>query len=252
MEELKYRIQELYNEFFQKNETDPITGIWNGDADGRKLRFATMPHIGENYGKAPIKILFVGLDVGRDEHKVESKIDIISSFEYRSDCFANTKINKAPNAHTAGTFIASLHLLQDKYKEVYSKVEKDFMDMQCRAVVKRLKKAFPRENLDVLSNVALVNYYKYVTVGREKRVGNEDRHTSFNYIPKINIDNLFLSEIEILNPNIIWFQSNDFMGYDIFKKLKAMGKQIIATYHPSYLRANSPRYISEQIQKQLK
>ena len=61
--ELKNNLSLLYRDFFEDMKIDSKTGI----VMGTNLRFTGFPYIGSNYVTAPIKILFVPLDTGKDE-----------------------------------------------------------------------------------------------------------------------------------------------------------------------------------------
>lgn len=244
MEKVQDKIEKLYRDFFDelgidynKSNFDELagSGIWKSAPEGKNLRFATLPHIGENYGKGKMKILFVGLDIGKDEYykynrfqTFDMRRDNISI--YRSDCFFNK------NAHMSGTYFETLFLLKDEYPDTWEKVY-EFKDNQNKPLLNKLKDFLP---VDLLTNIALTNYYKFVAIGREKRQGGEDRDC---FGRNKEIEKLFLDEIEILAPDIIWFQGIDFNRFEIVKELKKTNKVIIG-YHPSYYPvANTPQYI---------
>lgn len=170
-QKLKAQIQERYNCFYKKMGIDTDTGIWNKSPQGKKLRFATMPHIGENYHNAPKKILFVGLDIGRDEQKVEYNLDIITNFQYRRGCFVLEKF-KIPNPHVSGMMIDTLYLLKTKYEDIWNEVFVNLSNIQNRSVINRLQSTFP---ISILDYVSQTNFYKFVTVGRKDRTGATDR-----------------------------------------------------------------------------
>jgi Uracil DNA glycosylase superfamily. len=232
LEQIKNEITSLYNDFYEKNEIDPKEGIWHNAPEGKKLRFATMPHIGEHYAEADKKILFVGLDIGMEEEKY------IIPLKYRRDCFVH-KITNCPNAHVSGMMITALFLQREKYTELWNEVLEN-RNLQNRAIVNKMRDSFPSYILD---NVAQTNFYKFVTVGRTYRTGASDRQFFSNEQEKI--EELFLKEVEILNPDIIWFQGKEFEGYSVYRELKKTSKKVIVSYHPSYIRACTPNYIIE-------
>ena len=61
--ELRDKLLKRYDQFFKDMEIDSKTGIVKGSAK----RFTGYPYIGRNYCNAPIRILFIPLDVGKDE-----------------------------------------------------------------------------------------------------------------------------------------------------------------------------------------
>lgn len=257
-QKLRAQIQERYNCFYKKMGIDTETGIWTKAPTGRELRFATMPHIGENYHNAPKKILFVGLDIGKDEQKVEYNLDIITNFQYRRDCFVPKSFTGCPNVHVSGMMIDTLYLLKTKYEDIWNEVFVNLSNIQNRSVINRLQSTFP---ISILDYVSQTNFHKFVTVGRGLpnkdgvklgRAGATDR-AFFGDSPEervqnqIDIEQLFLDEVELLNPDVIWFHSNDFSkkcnDYRVLKTLRDQGRQIIVSYHPSYKHACTPKYI---------
>lgn len=236
LEQIKNETTSLYNDFFTKNKIDPKTGIWNNAPEGKKLRFSTMPHIGNHYTKSDKKILFVGLDIGMDEE------DSINSLEYRRKCFVH-EITKCPNAHVSGMMITALFLLRDNYLESWNEVL-THRNLQNRAIINKMRDNFP---CNILDNVAQTNFYKFVTVGRTCRTGASDRQFFGDEQDKIK--ELFLKEVEILNPDIIWFQGKEFEGYSVYRELKKTSKKVIVSCHPSYIGACTPNYIIELTKK---
>jgi hypothetical protein len=220
---IENQITILYNKFFKKNKIDLNTGIWNNSKIDRELRFATMPHIGDNYSSTQIKILFVGLDIGEDEY------DRLQTFDERRNnvSMPNDEFFQK-NPHMSGTYIETLCLLKDYYFNEWTHVH-NMRDYQNRSVLLELKDILP---INLLRNTAQTNYYKFVTKGRvNRRQGASDRD---HFGISNEIKKLFLDEVEILNPDIIWFQGNDFKDYEVFKELKEKTcKRIINAYHPS-------------------
>lgn len=58
-----------------------------------------------------------------------------------------------------------------------------------------------------------------------------------------DIEQLFLDEVELLNPDIIWFHGRKYNGYRVLKTLKDNGRQVIVSDHPSYKNACTPDYV---------
>lgn len=67
-EELKRKIEKLYMAFFKDMNIDFQTGI----VKGTNKRFSGYPYIGKNYVSAPVRILFIPLDCGKDECRNEN------------------------------------------------------------------------------------------------------------------------------------------------------------------------------------
>lgn len=214
-------IEKVYEEIlFKDNFVDRKTGIVNKDKT-RKL--ATFPYIGSKYGTSK-KVLIVGFDIGNDECSGE-----ICSLEHRNQIETNSL--RDLNPHIGGTYFTALYFLKDDlnlnnfWEETKStKYGKTF------ATILRKVPQLPIEN--PLSYIAMTNFFKYVTVNRvSSRRGDFDRI----FIDKEKETNLFLSEIEVLNPDIIFFQSKGFQNLD--KKIKdailSRGIKIYYAYHPS-------------------
>lgn len=264
MENLKKRTQDVYHKFFDelnveydKGNTIGLTGsgLWKNAPKDRELRFATMPHIGENYLNAPKKVLFVGYDIGNDE------IGKIQSFEDRH--FSSVDLTKIKSPHIAGTYMETLYIFSqfdDKYKEIWSYFS------ECTSPNdSTLRNAADKIHLDsnLLSYVAQTNLYKFVTVGRGKanesgskngRRGASDRDW-FGY--REEIENLLIEEIKILKPDIIWFQGLYTINDSIWKKMVANCNWSMSkyhSYHPADFKhgSNTPKYISEIISMEVK
>lgn len=195
-------IQSLYQHFFMQNKN---VSDKTGKVRGINKRFASFPFIGENYGKTK-KILFVGMDIGRDERD-----GIISLEERRSD-IQELYIGNF-NHHIAGTYFLALNYLKEelglsKYWKEVSKEDKFSASILNNNDNKKSERFFPNhENLNVLSYIALTNYYKFVTVDRENRSGDKDRVHVLE--PAIE-EKLFLDEVDILTPEHIIFQGLEF------------------------------------------
>lgn len=194
-------ILEKYQEFLNQNK-----GISDkGKVRGKNKRFASYPFIGENYGKTK-KVLFVGMDIGKDER------DNIISLEERREDIQNLYIGSF-NHHIAGTYFSALYYLKDelgltKYWKESSKQDKFSASILNNVENRKADRFFPdHENINVLSYVALTNYYKFVTVDRENRSGDKDRVYVFE--PAIE-EKLLFDEVSILKPEVILFQGLEF------------------------------------------
>lgn len=88
--ELKDNLSYMYRDFFEDMKIDSKTGI----VIGNNLRFTGFPYIGRNYVTAPIKLLFVPLDTGKDEcfkiiHIILLRIEKIY---FRQECWTSIPI----------------------------------------------------------------------------------------------------------------------------------------------------------------
>lgn len=219
--EILKSIETKYHEIlFNDKFVDNVTGVVKSDTL-RKL--ATYPYVGSKYGEAK-KVLVVGFDIGNDECKGK-----ICSLEYRRQ-IENYNLRKL-NPHIGGTYFTALYFLKDELKlsEFWEDTKSSKYAKTFATILKRVPK-LPDTN--PLSYIAMTNFYKYVTVGRTKsRRGNFDRV----FIDKEREIKLFLAEIEILNPDVIFFQSKDFQFLDRKIKDTILSKGIKAyyAYHPS-------------------
>lgn len=218
-EELVKTIKKAYHEIlFQDNIIDFVTGL----VDGFNKKFATYLGIGNNYGIGK-RILIVGLDIGSDETE-----DKIQSLEERSESIQSVHSNMNP--HMAGTYFTALYLNEEikEYKEFFDRVKYSTI---FQTIIKRNLDKLPKEN--PLSSIAFTNFYKFVTPKRTSKLGGLDRNI---FIKDVEL-NLFLKEVEILNPDIIFFQSTDFNS--LLKDQKLINilkdKKVFVGYHPSKL-----------------
>lgn len=93
-----------YQRFFEELGIDPESGVLE---IAPTKKFATFPYIGSSYFGAKRKILFVGMDIGRDETPGR-----IQSFEERN---ATIECDTHFNKHIAGTYNTALYLLKEHY-----------------------------------------------------------------------------------------------------------------------------------------
>jgi hypothetical protein len=220
------QIKKEYLSFFTDEAIIPCTGI----KEGTNKRFATYPFIGSEFGKTK-KILFVGLDIGKDENY---KNNAIISFKSRKIKIEDENRDNH-NTHIRGTFVTAGYLIdqitfdkQETYKTSIKNTD-------------NLKKNY-------LKFVSLTNYYKFVNVKRKNRLGSFNRKD-----PKLAQD-LLKKEINILNPDIIVFQSKSFSTNktlnDFVKSLNNKNMTIYLSNHPSDtygLRQNTTKLINTLI-----
>ena len=214
-------IEKIYDEIlFKDNFVDKKTGIVNKDSN-RKL--ATYPYIGSKYGSAK-KVLIVGFDIGNDECRGE-----ICSLEHRNQIETNNL--RELNPHIGGTYFTALYFLKNdlNLNEFWEETKSTKYGKTFATILRKVPQ-LPNEN--PLSYIAMTNFFKYVTVDRaSSRRGDFDRI----FIDKEKEINLFLAEIEVLNPDIVFFQSKGFQNLQekIKNALLIKGIEIYYAYHPS-------------------
>lgn len=211
----KEQIEIAYQNFFKDFDIDSSSGVLGKYPN---YKFATMPHIGSNYFSAKKKILFVGLDIGKDETHGKYQDLTERNSEVESDI-----IFKSP--HIAGTYCASLYCLKDVYD--WENIWSTFSSYPSYSQATKIQHHKKGEN--PLSFVSLTNLHKFVEKGRENRSGDSDRKFKDK-----RIEELFLfKEIEILKPEIVFFQGKLPSSY-IIQKIKEIKIKMIAAPHPSY------------------
>lgn len=214
-------IEKVYEEIlFKDNFVDRKTGIVSKDKT-RKL--ATYPYIGSKYGKAK-KVLIVGFDIGNDECKGE-----ICSLEHRNQIESNSL--RDLNPHIGGTYFTALYFLKDdlNLNDFWEETKSTKYGKTFATILRKVPKL---PDVNPLSYIAMTNFYKYVTIDRtSSRRGDFDRI----FIDREKEVNLFLSEVEVLNPDIVFFQSKGFQNLDRKIKDALLDKGIEAHYgyHPS-------------------
>jgi len=225
---LKTQIKDLYEQvFFKDGFADRTTGI----VTGTDKKIATYPYIGDKYGKSK-RILIVGLDIGEDETPNE-----IQSFEYRNQCWKTLFKENGEladfNQHRAGTYFTALYFLRnyEKFESLFNIISNE--DNVFISLIKKYSKEIIKSE-NPLDYIVQTNFYKYVNNKREGRTGNLDRiHIDFDR----EIE-LFLSEIKLFNPDIVFLQSTTFnynkvLNKEIKKELINQGIELYIGYHPS-------------------
>lgn len=211
--QIQEELTALYDEFFRKMNIDPQSGLWKDAPENAPVRFASMPYIGDDYAEAPVKILFAAYDLGNDEL---SGSDRIQTFEERHDAV----VSNPSSLHIAGTYVTTLCLLKDQYADEWNRILTNETKSNI-AVIKNSPDG-------VLEHVAMTNRWKFVTVNRIQRQGSSDRV----YRNKQAEVELFYKEIEILNPDIVWFQGTK-GAYEYAETLKTQGRKVYVANHPS-------------------
>lgn len=203
----------------------------NEHLDLHKKKFATYPYIGSKYGNSgnTEKILFVGLDIGKGRWEGG-----IQTFSERRRGIEDTDFC-LHNPHIAGTYMAALYFLKDKFgwnaqwKKILS------TRLTCQKVLRSdQKELLPSKDplqysKNPLSYCALTNYYKFMTEGVKKMRAPENRE----WLCQDKEKRLFLNEVDIFDPDIVIFQGKGFLK--AAKDLKSEGKvrEIYVGYHPA-------------------
>ena len=231
MEKTIKQLDQVYQLFFDEMKIDKNTGV----VSGTNKRFVTKPAIGKNYFKSERKVLFVSLDVGKDELFVEKGINAYQSIESRTEsvCYS-----QPTNPHMSGVYGTSLYLLKEKNN--WDK-ESSLMENSSVSFLKFLNENFNEMPKEVLSNISLINFYNFVEIGREKRVGNSDR----KFLNKKAELKLVIDILNVLKPNDIIVQGfpiHKFFNNEIKSKLDFNCK-LYNVIHPSVF----GRYIKYQI-----
>mgnify|MGYP001266305477 CR=1 FL=1 len=226
MQELETELNKVYDVFFNTLDIDKTTGIVNNIKSNK--RFATKIAIGKNYLSAQKKILFVSLDIGKDENFVDKKQNNFQDFEQRRNSVCNIGYLNEKNPHMAGVYGTALYFLSNYNNWMTSwKLLESTNNFFKEALITN-KEVLPQ---DVLSNISLINFYNFVTVGRETRTGGNDR----NFInEKIELE-LLTNIIKTINPDIIVVQSKTLSNYfkNIIKPNIPDEIDIYIGYHPS-------------------
>ena len=214
---MQSELKTKYQELFKKFGIDEKTGCLNNTPN---IKFPTFPYIGSKYGLSK-KILIVGLDIGSDE-----KVGGIQSFEERRKAIEDKLVSKH-NPHIAGTYFTALFFLKDNLnlQNYWNKLK------NCPTCQRALQNQEELPDVNLLSYIALTNYYKFVSVNRKNKTGGENRI----HLNQEEENTLLIDEIKALNSDIIIFQSKNFKNkhYDLLLKIKDLGKRVIVIYHPS-------------------
>ena len=247
LSELKNNISILYRDFFVDMKIDTKTGV----VDGTNLRFTGFPYIGANYVNAPMRVLFIPLDTGKDEC---FKNNSYHSFEDRESIFPTGMLDF--NAHIAGMYATALYILKEKmgYETAWDRLWRVRDSYKIAKAIRFGKDFLPQ---DLMSYIAYENRFRFVSLRRgwdengneiSERGGNKDR----KWINKQRESKMLMAEIEAFSPDIIVFQGKDGLWNCNINELKKKYKVVIA-YHPSCWRrgADKLQYIVDTIGPQL-
>ena len=221
--------------FFSELKISCDTGI----LEGTDKRFNGYPYIGANYCSAKKRILFVALDVGVDEC---FKDNTYHSFKSRESIFSDGSLSFNP--HIAGLYCSSLYLLKDDmgYEESWNKLWSNNQYKMVRAIHEA--EAYLPRNL--MSYVAYLNRYSFVTVGRTTRGNGNDRF----WINKVSESKFVTDMIRIFDPTVVIFQGKQGINNFNIKELKTKSDVYVLS-HPSCWQhgADKLQYIASQLNK---
>ena len=214
-EQIEIEYQKFFNEF----------GVDEKSGESEKLpgkKFATYPYIGSKYPTAKKKILFVGLDIGKDETpgKYQTLADRNMAIESR---FKDVILN---SPHISGTYCSALYLLKEEYN--WEDIWLEFSKYSTYRQATKVK--HHRDGENPLSFVSLTNLHKFVTIGRKNRAGDDDRvHKESATLESLK--KLLLKEIEILKPDVVLFQKEQKL--DIISQIEELDIRVILAPHPA-------------------
>ena len=156
MKHLENNLNKVYDIFFNELNIDKNSGIINDIMQNK--RFATKIAIGENYINAKKKILFVSLDIGKDENFVEKKENKFQDFEQRRNSVCSIGNLQDKNPHMAGVYGTALYFLKE-----YNNWENSWQLLESKNNFFREALISEYNNLpqDVLSNISLINFYNF-------------------------------------------------------------------------------------------
>lgn len=243
MSDLEDRLKNLYDRDFLSHDFRGIHFNKNTGLDeGESLRFGGYPYVGSMYETSRLKILFVGLDIGKDELWIEKGDNTYHKFDSRRKSISKTSFTNVPNSqkkyhpynpHIAGTYALSLALLNELYgwQSSWNLLSTESSKI-CWKSIQEKKGDLPTEVLDYVS---LVNIHKFVNFDRKRRSGNANR----KWLDRNFEIQFLIKEIAIFAPDIIVFQGcSHALTSEQRKSLAANGVLIISGRHPSSWRKN--------------
>lgn len=224
-EGLVARLEEHHRGFFGEMEIHPRTGLPGRFPDSGK-RFASHPYVGSRYGE-DTRILFIGLDIGVDDGP-------LLSFETRRRHIEDKSL-RDHNPHIAGTWCTALSLLPSRYgwREIADS------DLTCQRILRSHPES--RWKANPLSFCGLTNYFKWITIGRDRASGRQDgRHLD----PDLEL-RFLMNEIEIYRPDVVVFQGAQFRHSPYLRLVKRLSRQrrVEVVRHPSMRGRRRPRDI---------
>ena len=246
--ELEEQIKSLYEDFFNDMKIDKQTGI----VEGTEKRFSGYPFVGTNYVNAPIKILFIALDTGADEHHNEFHDNTYHDFGSRRERVLKRERNERNKyrSHLAGLNATALYFLKSYlgYQEVWETLW-GYRDRY--KVVKAINSVLDSLPKDLLNYVSYCNRYRFVTVNRaeDERQGDKDR----KWINAKRESKLLMEEIDVFSPDVIVFQGKTGIWNCKINELKKKYKVVILNHPSCWQRgADKLQYIVNEIESQIK
>ena len=231
----------MYDDFFVDMNINPQTGIVGGR---EYMRFNGFPYIGKKYLDAPVRVLFIPLDTGKDECFEKNTYH---SFDSR---VGNVDVFPDYNPHIAGVYATALYILKERmgWEEAWRHL---CLYNQCKTMtaVKLASEGLPD---DVMSYVAYENRFRFVHVGRgsekDERKGDKDRF----WIDAQCESQMLWDEIEVFAPDIIIFQGKTGLWNCRVGDLKKRYR-VATALHPSCWQRGGDRlqYIVDVIAPQL-
>jgi hypothetical protein len=228
-EDLENNLQETYNEFYKKLK------LTENKCKGKR-KFQNNIRMGSNYINWKPKILIVGLDAGSDNDKPLGKIKC----EEKIKIIVDGKVNP----HMSGVYGTVLFFQKE------DKWQRQKEDLLKSKTFQSFIKDTAKISDDLLSSFAVVNFYSFVTIKREKAAGGKDRL----FVKKdIEIQHL-IDVINTINPDIIVVQSTSLKKYfeNIKGKIENESTEIYIGYHPATFGRNikyrNPKLYFEKLQ----
>lgn len=227
MAQYRRQVEALYRRFFCNMGIDPETGTIPRQTD---WKFATYPYIGSKYNADPDvkRLLVVGRDIGSDETPGR-----LQHFEERRRAI-ECKPLPSLNPHIAGTYFTALKYAfpGQEWNQVRDR------DQTCQAI---LKNGYALRS-NPLSYIALTNFYKWVTIGRQNKGGGQDCTL---VDPRLERE-LFLDEVRLLAPHVVLFQGADFDKPRFRPVRDALASEVEwhVLAHPSWRVSRRPRDIT--------
>ena len=222
---------------------DPKTGEFqrigtNAPPVSYPWRFAGYTNIGSLYAPGE-GVLFVSLDIGQDPgHALTVN--------------ASDKFVEYHNRHHNGMRAQTAHLLSET-KSAYCRFLDEVRDLPINArKIWNYWDAPGRRESEPLRRVAVTNFYKFVTIGRDRRSGAQDRTHRLDP-PHGGPEKRFLVEqIRILRPKHLVFHSmrlpghlrwpekirREFLGL-VRRGEREAPMRVWRSYHPAYRRLRS-------------
>lgn len=244
MNKVETDLNKIYGTFFNDLKIDVHTGIVNGS----DKRFATKIAIGENYHQSKKKILFVSLDIGKDENYVEKNENTFQDFQQRKESITQ---QFPSNPHMAGVYGTTLYFLKYYYD---NESAWNLLESQSNFFKEALNNNQEKMPKELLSNIALINFYNFVTKGRKARSNGNDRF----FIDETKELQFLIDIINSVSPDVVIIQSKSLKNYFKNKIKPNISDKIdlYCGYHPSVFGRgikyrNPKKYIENLLESKL-